>query len=236
MKKPYDLSPVRRDALFLLRRPVATLTTLDVDRLNQAAGVDLKCHIPELLKWLNFCLKWAAAPRVKDVIVHLEQIADTSRALADLLSKDETTAVAVVGAFLAADEVEDIILLEEGDGEKKIAKFRETISALADHASSSAMELRSTTQGRGRPKGIFLNLLVPRVCEIYDAASGGNSTGAYYHVREEEYRGPVLDLVWELLAQAKMMNYTKGAVAQKIKAYRRSQKARKEKGEFGLPS
>lgn len=229
MKKFSDFPPVRFDGLFLLRRPVATLAALDVDRLNEAARVDLKCHVPQLLKWLNFCLKWVAAPRVEDVIDHLEQIAGTSRILADLLSKNETTANAVVGAFLAADEAEEITLLEEGDGERKIAKLRESISALAD-ASSNAMELRSTTQGRGRRRDIFLNLLVSRVCEIYDTA-GGNAVGAY-HASEGEYRGPVLDLICELLTQAKnvgivsgrLANYSKGAIAQKIIKYRRSRR------------
>lgn len=233
MKKFSDLSPVRFDALVLLRHPVATLEALDVDRLNEAAEVDLKCHVPQLLKCLNFCLKWGAAPKVNDVIAHLKRIAESSRTLADLLSKNETTAIAVLEAFLAADEAEDITLLEGGYGEKKIAKLRESILGLADHASSIAMEFRPTTRGRGKRKGVFLNLLIPKVCEIYDAASGNNRVGAYYHAGEGEYRGPVLDLICELLAQAKTVgvpNYSRGAVAQKIKAYRRSQKARKEKG------
>lgn len=226
MKKFSDFPPVRHDGLFLLRRPVATLATLDVDRLKAAAGVDLKYFVPQLLKWLNFCLKWDAAPKVKDVIAHLEQIAKTSRDLAGLLSNSKTTAIAVAGASLAADEVEDINL-DEGDGEEKIAKLRESILALADCASSNAMELRPAKQGRGQPKDIFLNLLVPSVCEIYDAASGNNNVGAYYHAGEERYRGPIVDLTCELLAQAKVADYSKGAVAQKIITYRRQSRLRR---------
>lgn len=229
MKKFSDFPPVRHDGLFLLRRPVATLAALDVARLNEAAGVDLKCYVPQLLKWLNFCLKWDAAPKVKDVIAHLEQIAKTSRDLAGLLSNSKTTAIAVVGAVLAADEVEDIMTLDEGDGEKKIAKLRESILALADYASSNAMELRPAKQGIGAPKDIFLNLLVPKVCEIYDAASGNNNVGAYYHASEERYRGPIVDLTCELLAQAKnvgVTDYSRSAVAQKIITYRRRSRVR----------
>jgi len=155
MKKFSDFPSVRHDGLFLLSRPVVTLAALDVDRLNEAAGVDLKCYVSELLKWLNFCLKWDAAPKVKEVIAHLEQIATTSRTLAGLLSNSNTTAIAVVGASLAADEVEDIITLNGGEGEKRIAKLRESISDLADYASSNAMELRPAKTGSRTTKGYF---------------------------------------------------------------------------------
>jgi len=229
MKKFSDFPPVRRDGLFLLRRPVATLAALDVDRLNKAAGVDLKCYIPQLLKWLNFSLKMNAAPKVKDVIAHLEQIAATSRTLAGLLSNSKTTAIAIVGASLATDEVEEINF-DEVDGEEKIAKLRESILALADCASSHAMELRPAKQGIGAPKDIFLRLLVPHVCEIYDAASGKKNVGAYYHAVEERYRGPIVDLTCELLAQAKnvgVTDYSRSAVAQKIITYRRPSRVRR---------
>lgn len=191
---------------------IPEVTGLDFNQLELVSELEFKeAHRKKLLDSLNHYLAdvaiFEAAPRIPQVRDRLKKIKKCARELSRLLESRSELGQAVVYSVFPFYRMNPLLF----------------VRVLNELAMSSGASARDLEKGKsGRPSKAFLDRLLLEVGEVFDAA-GGKGIGCYWKEIDENYQGSLLELVCELLKQAKKSggpNFRRNTIAQKIKEIR----------------
>jgi len=195
---------------------VPEVTDLNFARLEEVAALKLKAVdkrklLTSLNRYLADAAIFDAAPNVSDVTDRLEKIENLSRELAVLLSDPSELGQAAVCLNFPFHRIDPNAL----------------VRILRELAVSFRARAQNSEKGKGgRPVNASLKRFLQEVGAVFDTAGGGGVVGANWYEEKGRYSGRLLELICELLEQAKnrgARDYSRNTVAQIIKELRRGQ-------------